>query len=237
MPGKFQNKYRIPSARASWWDYGRNAAYFVTICTQGRVCYFGDIVVETRLIVSLQQSTSSQFIASPLGKIAQSCWNEIPQHFPYVQLDSFVVMPNHVHGIIIINKSNNANDLTDNATENVTVAGNANMADNANMVTGTDVETRLIASLQSSGQQSSEQQKTIGGFAGNKNPMLNNNLSRVIRWYKGRITFESHKIHADFAWQPRYYEHIIRNDQSYQKISDYIINNPVKWDDDKLYFQ
>jgi REP element-mobilizing transposase RayT len=166
-----------------------------------------------------------------LGKIAQSCWNEIPQHFPYVQLDSFVVMPNHVHGIIIINKSNNANDLMDNATENVTVA------DNANMVTGTDVETRLIASLQSSKQQSSGQQKTIGGFAGNKNPMLNNNLSRVIRWYKGRITFESHKIHADFAWQPRYYEHIIRNDQSYQKISDYIINNPVKWDDDKLYFQ
>jgi putative transposase len=218
MPGKFQNKYRIPSARASWWDYGRNAAYFVTICTQSRVCYFGDIM-ETQLILS------------PLGKIAQSCWNEIPQHFPYVQLDSFVVMPNHVHGIIIINKSNNANDLMDNATENVTVA------DNANMVTGTDVETRLIASLQSSKQQSSGQQKTIGGFAGNKNPMLNNNLSRVIRWYKGRITFESHKIHADFAWQPRYYEHIIRNDQSYQKISDYIINNPVKWDDDKLYFQ
>jgi hypothetical protein len=88
----------------------------------------------------IQQSTSSQFIASPLGKIAQSCWNEIPQHFPYVQLDSFVVMPNHVHGIIIINKSNNANDLTDNVTENVT------LADNANMVTGTDVETRLIAS-------------------------------------------------------------------------------------------
>lgn len=196
MPGKFQNKYRIPSVRASWWDYSRNAAYFVTICTQGRVCYFGDIV-ETQLILS------------PLGKIAQSCWNEIPQHFPYVQLDSFVVMPNHVHGIIIINKSNNANDLTENANVNVSPQSMIN----------------------------TERQKTIGGFAGNKNPMLNNNLSRIIRWCKGRITFESRKIHADFAWQPRYYEHIIRNEQSYQKISDYIINNPVKWDDDKFYLQ
>jgi putative transposase len=192
---KFQNRYRIPSSRAQWWDYGHNAAYFVTICTHNRFCYFGDIA-ETR------------FIASPLGKIVETFWYEIPRHFPFVDMDSFVVMPNHIHGIIIINKP--SVPLT--------------------------VETRLIAFLPSTNQ-STYSPKTIGGFAGNKNPMLNDNLSRIIRWYKGRITFESHKINADFEWQSRFYEHIIRNKKSYQKISYYIIHNPAKWNDDKFHDQ
>lgn len=71
--------------------------------------------------------------------------------------------------------------------------------------------------------------KVVGGFSGNKNPMINKNLSTIIRWYKGRVTFESRKTHADFAWQSRFYDHIIRNDNEHQRITDYIINNPVKW--------
>ncbi len=112
MTELFRNKYRIPSARAEWWDYGNNAAYFVTICTQNREHFFGRIVVnsgshrvpETRLIASLPADGSPQFIPSPLGTIALACWLEIPQHFPFVRLDAFVVMPNHVHGILVIDK-------------------------------------------------------------------------------------------------------------------------------------
>ena len=86
---KFQNKYRILSARAQWWDYGCNAAYFVTICTARRKYYFGDIAHgEMRL--------------SELGEIACYYWDAIPRHFPFVMLGEFVIMPNHVHGIIII---------------------------------------------------------------------------------------------------------------------------------------
>ena len=65
--------------------------------------------------------------------------------------------------------------------------------------------------------------------------MINENISRIIRWYKGRCSFEIRKNHADFGWQSRFYDHIIRNDAEYQRISDYIINNPANWVEDKFY--
>lgn len=192
---KFRNKYRIPSARAQWWDYGWNGAYFITICTQNREYFFGDITCKDAIhCVSL----------SPMGEIANSYWYEIPNHFPFVELGDFVVMPNHVHGIVVINKP---------------------------------VETRLIASLQSQSQSQSQPQPPIktGGFAGNKNPMIHENISKIIRWYKGRCSFEIRKFHTGFAWQPRFHDHIIRNDAEYQRISDYIKNNPQNWTKDKFH--
>ena len=198
---KFQNKYRIPSARLQNWDYGSNGAYFVTICTQHRECYFGDIVV--RDAINRVCTTGINHVCtmelSEIGKLAEQYWMEIPNHFPFVELGNFVVMPNHVHGILIINK----------------------MGDN--------VETRLIASLQS------ESSETNGGITGDNNPMLNQNISRIIRWYKGRCSFEMRKIHADFGWQSRFHDHIIRNAQSFENIQNYIADNPMKWNADKFY--
>ncbi len=92
---KFLGKYRIGSIRAQWWNYSNNGAYFITICTQNRSPFFGEIVDE-------------KMILSESGKIAQKCWDEIPVHFPFVKLGSFVVMPDHVHGIIFI--ENNLDD-------------------------------------------------------------------------------------------------------------------------------
>jgi len=89
---KYQNKYRIESARHSYWDYGSNAYYFVTICTGNRKHYFGKI-----------QEDKMQL--SSIGEIANTCWLEIPMHFPFVILHNHVVMPNHVHGIIQISKN------------------------------------------------------------------------------------------------------------------------------------
>ena len=60
------------------------------------------------------------------------------------------------------------------------------------------------------------------------------NLSRMIRWYKGRTTFIVRKIHADFAWQTRFWDHIIRDDDEYSRIKTYIENNPERWFDDRL---
>jgi REP element-mobilizing transposase RayT len=88
---KFQRQYRIESTRAPWWDYGRNAAYYVTLCTRKRQCWFGDVV-------------DQQMQLSGIGIIAEQCWSEIPDHFPFVELGEYVVMPNHVHGIIVIAK-------------------------------------------------------------------------------------------------------------------------------------
>ncbi len=185
MTEKFKGKYRIGSARLQNWDYGWNAPYFVTICTQNREHYFGDIV-------------NYKMELSEIGEIAQTIWFKIPEQFPYVHLDAFVVMPNHIHGIVIIDKKD----------------------DNGRIAINRD--STIITT------------KKIGGITGNKNPMLHENLSRIIRWYKGRATFECRNIHADFAWQPRFYEHIIRNNASYQRIDYYINNNPENWKEDKF---
>ena len=103
LSDKFQNKYRIPSARASWWDYNKNGAYFVTICTAHRVKYFGETTTEST--ENLKEAGHALSLSlSETGKMAHKFWLEIPSHFPFVGLDQFVIMPNHVHGIIIINK-------------------------------------------------------------------------------------------------------------------------------------
>lgn len=74
-----------------------------------------------------------------------------------------------------------------------------------------------------------------GGITGNHNPMLHENLSRVVRWYKGRVTYEVRKNYADFVWQSRFHDHIIRSQNSYDRIADYIVNNPSNWKKDKFF--
>lgn len=88
---RFQNRFRIRSSRAPFWDYGGNASYFVTLCTQGRIRWFGEVV-------------HGNMERSDLGEMAHRCWMDIPNHFPFVQLGAFVVMPDHVHGIITLDK-------------------------------------------------------------------------------------------------------------------------------------
>ena len=84
---KFNNKYRIPPARAQWWDYGWDASYFITICTRMRRHFFGKVI-------------DHQMVLSDLGKIADDCWRKITDHARNVELGPYVVMPNHVHGIV-----------------------------------------------------------------------------------------------------------------------------------------
>lgn len=91
MTDKYQNKYRIASARAPWHGYD-GGVYFVTICTAGKKHYFGEVVDAAEPYMQL----------SEMGKQADACWRAIPEHFPHVELGDFVVMPNHVHGIVII---------------------------------------------------------------------------------------------------------------------------------------
>ena len=195
MADKYQNKYRIPSARLQNWDYGWNASYFVTICTQNRECYFGDIL-------------DGKMQLTEIGNLAKKYWQEIPQHFPFVQLDAFVVMPNHVHGIILIDKPQNGGN-----------GCNVNV-----------VETRhcLVSTTPNN-----DEPKTIGQKRFQNQGK--NTLSSIIGSYKSVVTKNARKIHAGFAWQSRFHDHIIRNNESFEKIKSYIIENPLKWNDDKFY--
>ena len=92
MSELFQNKYRVKSTRLSGWDYSENSSYFVTICIRDRKMFFGNI-------------KDSEMVLSELGKFAEKFWLEIPKHFPFISLDEHVVMPNHLHGVIDIDKA------------------------------------------------------------------------------------------------------------------------------------
>ncbi|MCQ4574443.1 MAG: hypothetical protein NOU37_04285 [Candidatus Brocadiales bacterium] len=82
-------KHHRRSIRLKGYDYSRKGAYFVTICTQKKTCLFGDI--EDR-----------NMVLNAIGQIVENCWEEIPKHFDNVKLDVFVIMPNHLHGIIVL---------------------------------------------------------------------------------------------------------------------------------------
>ena len=177
----FKNKFRIKSTRLPNRDYSSNGIYYVTICTKNREYILGDIV-------------NGEIKLSPIGKIVQKYWYEIPKYFENVILDEFVIMPDHVHGIVIIN--------------------NEPCRDAINRVS-----TKTI----------NEQR---GGITKNHNPMLSKSLSTIIRWYKGRSSYEINKTQNKiyFAWQSRFYEHIIRNEQELNTKRKYIINNPINWE-------
>jgi len=77
------------SIRLQGYDYSRAGAYFVTMCTQNRECLFGEIV-------------NGEMRLTDAGKMIQAVWDEIPAHYPGIDIDSFIVMPNHIHGIFVI---------------------------------------------------------------------------------------------------------------------------------------
>ena len=82
-------KYRKPN-RLKYYDYSNAGWYFVTICTQNHLHHFGEIL-------------DKEMVLNDVGSITNKIWNEIPDHYPTVELDEFIIMPNHIHGIIINN--------------------------------------------------------------------------------------------------------------------------------------
>ena len=223
MSDKFQNKYRIASARAQWWDYGWNGAYFITICTQNRTHFFGEVNDGTMRL-------------SRTGVIADVVWHQIPHHAPFVELGDFVVMPNHVHGIIILDKPdhgaqnddhNNNNDHGDTTgTETRTVDGNVD-ADVTNDMD--DVETLHATSLPPPPPLPPKNQRMA-----DISPRAQT-LSTVVRSYKSAVTRHANRLGLDHGWQARFHDRIIRNDAEYQRISDYIVANPQNWPSDRFY--
>ena len=211
MADKFQNKYRIPSARLPNWDYGWAAAYFITICTKDRECFFGDIV-------------NGEMNLSKVGVIADVLWYEIKNHAKNIELGEFVVMPNHVHGIIVLN----GNDVTNDGDFTV--------------------ETTHALSLQSpqleqpeplnpfDPPEQSQQPETPKTIAQQRfQNQGTNTISSIIGGYKSAITKHANRLKLDFVWQSRFHDHIIRDEQSFQTISNYILNNPKNWSDDKFF--
>jgi putative transposase len=221
---KFKNKYRIPSARAPWWDYGWAGAYFITICTQNREHYFGEI-------------HNGVMRLSHLGVLADVLWHEIPHHFKNVELGAFVVMPNHIHGILILHHDHTREM---NKSENIANNENNNMNDIPDM-NDIPVETRHALSLREIPEirQTNENNVTNQSKKSIAQKRFQNQgkntISSIIGSYKSAVTKYANRLGLPNGWQSRFHDHIIRNDAEYQRISKYIQNNPKNWQYDKLY--
>ena len=191
MAYKLQKRYRLPD-----FNYSQAGGYFVTICAKNKETYFGDIF-------------NGHMELSKVGEIAQKIWLEIPNSFENVMIDEYVIMPNHIHGIIMITNNNRRN---------------------------------LIYQIQKNHQIQNKDKNLINQIPADfksgikKNPMAIKEitLGKIIRWFKGRVKFETNRNGFEhFAWQSRYYDRVIRNEKELTDIRQYIIDNPLKWEIDR----
>ena len=136
------------------------------------------------------------------GQIAKAAWDELPARFPSVRLDAFIVMPNHVHGIIIVGAQFIAPQKTP-----PTIVGAQFIAPSDGFGTAT-IDQGVI----------------------NHAPTL----GEMVRAYKAASTRLIRQAGTpDFAWQRNYYEHVVRDEQSLNRIRQYILDNPARWEFDR----
>ena len=188
----FRKRYRIESARKPGWDYTLPGWYFVTICTQGRKPYFGRVENAT---VEL----------SSIGEYADACWKEVPQHHQHIDIDDFVVMPNHMHGIIwIIHNGVDAAGLPDH------------------------VGARHALPLQELQKPRRPPSGPTTAAFGHPPPRA---LSAIVGSFKSAAARAVNAGRGPGAsiWQRNYYEHIIRDERALRRIRRYIETNPVRW--------
>ncbi len=168
--------------RLQKYDYSQNGMYYVTICTHDKKCYFGKI-------------EDDKMVLNEFGKIVEKFWLEIPKHYQNVIIDEFIIMPNHIHGIIIIK------------------------CDHDIVVKNTVVTEQCSVTTMKNG-------KTVNYGL----------LSKIIMSYKNIITkvVRNKSNSHNFQWQRSYYDHVIRNEQSLEKVREYILFNSSNWKKDKF---
>ena len=200
---QYHNRHTI---RLKNYDYSKAGLYFITICTQNRDCMFGEI-------------TDGKMELSRIGKMAEKSWLEIPQHFPQVVLHDFVIMPNHVHGIIEI-------------TTDTVVVGAKNFSPENDTEHSPENNTEHLPENDT---EHLPENDTEHSYAGAKNfsPLRGTarTVGSIVRGFKIGVT----KQIGFSPWQRNYYEHIIRNRESYENIANYIKNNPLNWKNDCFY--
>lgn len=177
---KPQKQYRYKG-----YDYSQDGFYFITICCKNREMFFGDIENEKMQL-------------SKIGKIAEKFWLEIPNHFPFVKLDKFAIMSNHIHGIIKIDNQTMETGLVGTGQCPVPTYKNENGGSTFGHVTPKSIST------------------IIGSFKSITTKTINSEF-----YEKG------------FAWQLRFHDRIIRNNDELNRIRQYIMDNPLKWELDR----
>jgi putative transposase len=184
-------RYHRRSVRLKGYDYASPGAYLVTICAAERKCLFGQVVTDAMR-------------PNAWGDVVAACWNQIPAHFPNVRLDAFVLMPNHLHGILII----------ENATD-----GRGTTSPRAR-----DYASRAptIDPVDSTGQR-------FGVLTAQSLPTVIRSFKAAVTQ---RVRALASKPDLQI-WQRNYHEHVIRNEESLNEIRRYIQQNPLRWSLDR----
>jgi len=194
------------SIRLKGYDYSRSGAYFLTICTQNRECLFGDV-------------RDGEMVMNDAGECIRKCWLGFPNRFPILSIDEFVVMPNHMHGVIMINgmdKSKNKGKYNEKGEHKVRPYGTKN---DANCIEPCVRPSSYIH---------------IHGTSGNS-------IGRIIQAFKSITTYQyaigvkkyNWQTFPGKLWQRNYFDRIIRNETELNHIRKYILNNPLRWHLDK----
>jgi putative transposase len=179
------DKHHRRSIRLENYDYSQSGAYIVTICLfHCHECLFGDVV-------------NGEMILNEYGKIVAEEWLKTPQIRPYIELDAYVVMPNHFHGILFIIKD----DVP-------------RMSDGRGMMHHVPTTNHKR-----------EFSKPIA-----------NSLSTIVGAFKASVTRQINRLRdtpGGILWQKNYYETIIRTEHMLDTRRQYIVSNPVKWENDE----
>lgn len=186
------------SIRLRGYDYTRAGAYYVTVCTIERQCLFGDVV-------------NGVMRMNRTGEIVAECWHKIPAHFHLVELDQFVIMPNHMHGIIWINDDCPTVGAT-HASPGLGLPGCGSP--------GFAVGARHAlprATHASPVQKPGPQRRSIGAIVGSFKSTAS---KRINQW---------RNTPGVAVWHRNYYERIIRDDRELTAIRQYIADNPARW--------
>ena len=192
----FKDKYRVRSVRLKGWDYTSAGWYFVTICTRTRLPFFGEII-------------AGEMHLSLIGQIIAYEWKRTEKIRPYVSLDEWIVMPNHIHGIINLHPGEGVVETSRSNPHNKQKISNLQVVLSHQNLRQRDVST--------------------------ENPRLKaGSLGAIIGQIKSVCTKRIRsKGFYDFGWQAGYYDHIIRDNKELDRIREYILGNPYKWDDDE----
>lgn len=188
------DRHHRRSIRLKGYAYTQAGAYFVTVCTRDRACLFGKIV-------------DGEMRWNEYGECAVRWWEDIPRHFTAVDIDAFVVMPNHVHGIVVITGGPVGAGLPrpDPQTANA-------VAD-----TGTDAAMDADKGAETA-------------------PLRRPSLGNVMAYFKYQSAKHINAMRQTVAtsvWQRNYYEHIIRSEASLNRIRQYVLDNPARWTFDR----
>ncbi|MBN1286596.1 MAG: transposase [Anaerolineae bacterium] len=209
------DKHHRRSIRLKGYDYASPGAYYVTICTYQKECFLSTIIEDN---VAL----------SPCGELVQSTWKGLPKHYNHVQLDAFVIMPNHLHAVIV---------LIDESQPTSDRVGASVGAGFKPAHLGMDVEPAHNHNPGMGVEPAHSQSPGVG--AGLKPaPTKRHTLSEIVRAFKtssARRINALRNISGVPVWQRNYYERIVRDEDELNRIRQYIGDNPARWAEDSYY--